>query len=175
MLVLGDIILSLILLKHLLDFCIVLLCILTFRVPCCDVRYDLRKKRCSVRLYLQLFVKGFMFYLRYLCLFAYSGVQRILCCVLFSIVLCCQFLWIVHFWLALCYSITLTQNSIPVMYSNVIILWVLVTVPSVQPTQIAPHTSILRIENVLSMEVCQGNWWFVGIETFVEEVIFIVL
>jgi len=35
-------------------------------------------KRCSVRLYLQLFVGELMSYLRYLCLFAYSGVQHIL-------------------------------------------------------------------------------------------------
>ena len=34
-------------------------------------------KRCSVRLYLQLF----MSYLRYLCLLAHSGVQHLLCCV----------------------------------------------------------------------------------------------
>jgi hypothetical protein len=59
-------------------------------------------KQCSVRLYLQLFVGGLMSYLRYLCLFAYSGVQHILCYVfvLFVFVLCtlcCQFLWIVHF------------------------------------------------------------------------------
>ena len=39
------------------------------------------KNRCSVRLYLQLFVGGLMLYLRYLCLFVYSGVQHILCCV----------------------------------------------------------------------------------------------
>jgi len=63
-------------------------------------------KRCSVRLYLQLFVVGLMSYLRYLYLFAYSGVQHILCCVfvLFVFVWCtlyCQFLWIVHFWLPL--------------------------------------------------------------------------
>ena len=38
-------------------------------------------KRCSVRLYLQLFVRELMSYLRYLCLLAYSGVQHILCCV----------------------------------------------------------------------------------------------
>ena len=37
-------------------------------------------KRCSVRLYLQLFVGGLMSYLRYLCLFSHGGVQRILCC-----------------------------------------------------------------------------------------------
>ena len=35
--------------------------------------------RCSVPLYLQLFVGGLMSYLRYLCLFVYSGVQHILC------------------------------------------------------------------------------------------------
>jgi hypothetical protein len=38
-------------------------------------------KRCSVRVYLQLFVGGLMSYLCYLCLFAY-GVQHILCSVL---------------------------------------------------------------------------------------------
>ena len=36
--------------------------------------------RCSVRLYLQLFVGGFMSYLRCLCLLAHSGVQHTLCC-----------------------------------------------------------------------------------------------
>ena len=84
---------------------------------------------CSVRLYLQLFVGGLMSYLLYLCLFAYSGVQDILCCVFFVFVLClmyggvqhilccvfclflsssfvwytqyCQFLWIIHSWLPL--------------------------------------------------------------------------
>jgi hypothetical protein len=40
-------------------------------------------KRYSVRLYLQLFVGGLMSYLRYLCLFVYSGIQHILCCVVF--------------------------------------------------------------------------------------------
>ena len=34
-----------------------------------------------VLLYLQLFVGGLMSYLHYLCLFTYSGVQHILCCV----------------------------------------------------------------------------------------------
>jgi len=51
-----------------------------------------------------------MSYLRYLYLLAYSGVQHILCCVfiLFFVVLCTrcfQFLWIVHFWLHLRYSL----------------------------------------------------------------------
>jgi hypothetical protein len=38
---------------------------------------------CSIRLYLQLFVGGIMSNLRYLCLFAHSGVQHILCCFCF--------------------------------------------------------------------------------------------
>ena len=62
----------------------------------------LKRKRCSLRLYLQLFVGGCMSYLCYLCLFAYSGVQHILCFVfvLFFFILCtlyCQFLWIILF------------------------------------------------------------------------------
>jgi hypothetical protein len=45
---------------------------------------------CSVRLYLQLFVGGIM---SYLCLFAYSGVQHILCFFFFVwCILCCHFL-----------------------------------------------------------------------------------
>ena len=38
------------------SFCIVLLCVFTFWVPCCDARYDFPIKRCLFRLYLQLFV-----------------------------------------------------------------------------------------------------------------------
>jgi len=53
---------------------------------------------CSVRLYLQLLVRRLMSYLRYLCLFTYSDVQLILCCVFVSFffvlcTLCCQFLY----------------------------------------------------------------------------------
>jgi len=58
-----------------------------------------------------------MSYLRYLCLLAYSGTQHILCCgfALFFIVfpsLCCQFLWIVHLWLSLRYSLTFIYNHV---------------------------------------------------------------
>jgi hypothetical protein len=45
------------------------------------------KKLCSVRFYLQLFVGGFMSYLRYLCLLVHSDVQQILCCV-FVFIIC---------------------------------------------------------------------------------------
>ena len=78
-------------------------------ILCCDVRYDFHIKRCSVRLYLQLFVGGLTSYLHYLCLFAYSGVHIVLCfCFVFLrlCTLCCQFLLIVHFWLPLRYSVT---------------------------------------------------------------------
>ena len=40
----------------------------------------------SVRLYPQLFVEGRMSYLRYVCLFTYSGVQHILYCVFLRLV-----------------------------------------------------------------------------------------
>ena len=75
-------------------------------------------KRFSVRLCLQLFVGGLMSCFRYLCLFTYSGVQHILCSVfvLFVVVLCtlcCQFLWIVHCWLPIRYSLTFIV-SLPV-------------------------------------------------------------
>jgi hypothetical protein len=69
-----------------------------------------------------------MSYLRYLCLFVHSDVQRIWCCVfvLFFFVCCalgCQFLWIVHFLLPLRYSTTLfikcpKQNRVMVGYIN---------------------------------------------------------
>jgi len=54
-------------------------------------------KRCSVCIYLQLFVGGLISYLRYLFLFGYGGLQHMLFCVfaLFFFVLCtlcCQFL-----------------------------------------------------------------------------------
>jgi hypothetical protein len=61
--------------------------------------------------YLQLFLGGPVSCLRYLCLFAYSGVQHILYCAVVLLVfvfctLCCQFLWIVHFRLPLRYLLT---------------------------------------------------------------------
>jgi hypothetical protein len=69
---------------------------------------SLHKTQWSVRLYFQLFVRGLMSYLRYLCLLTHSGVKHILCCVyvLFFLVLCTtyyHFLWIVHVWLYIRY------------------------------------------------------------------------
>jgi len=56
----------------------------------------------SVGTLYQLFVGVLMYYLRYLYVFVYIGVQHILCCVFLlcfisSCVPCCQFLSIVHF------------------------------------------------------------------------------
>jgi len=88
----------------------------------------------------KLFIGGLLSYLRYLCLFAYSGVQHILCCVfaLFVFALCilyCQYLWIVHSWLPLrvsltsiytlhCSNILNASNDIwPLHFSRSINLW----------------------------------------------------
>ena len=98
-------------------FCVVLICVVTFWVPCCDVRYDFSIKQCSVRFYPQLDVRGLVSYLHYLCLLAHSGVKHILCCAfaLFFFVLCTlcrQFPWIVHFWLPLRYSLTFNYYGV---------------------------------------------------------------
>jgi hypothetical protein len=50
-------------------------------------------KRCSFRIYFQLFVGGLMSYLRYLCLISCSFVFFVLF-VLVLCALCCQFLWL---------------------------------------------------------------------------------
>ena len=61
--------------------CLCVLRVFRYWVPCCEIRYHFRIKRCSVRLYLQLLVGWPMSYLRYLCLFAHSSIQHIMCCV----------------------------------------------------------------------------------------------
>ena len=77
-------------LLNFLVFWVVLLCVFTLWVPCCDVRYDFRIKTMFGCFHLRLFVGGLTSYLRYLCLFVHSGVQHILCCVfvLFFFILC---------------------------------------------------------------------------------------
>jgi hypothetical protein len=85
-------------------------------------------KRCSVRLYLQLYVWWLMFYLRYMCLLAHSGVQYILCscwvfwgCFFFFVLctLCCQFLWIVLFWLPHPCSLTFIYTTCVLYFREV--------------------------------------------------------
>ena len=68
--------------------CVVLLCVFTFRVSCCDVHYNFHIDT-MFGLSLPPVVYREVHYLRYLNLFAHSGVQNILCCrfVLFFFVL----------------------------------------------------------------------------------------
>ena len=65
---------------HLFSFnCVVF----AFWVPCCDARYDFRIKTMFGSSLPPVFVGGRVSCLRYLCLFAHSGVHHILCCVVF--------------------------------------------------------------------------------------------
>jgi hypothetical protein len=66
------------------------MCLYVLRSVLWSLLRFLQSKRCSVHLYLQLFVGGLMPYLRYLSLLEYSGIKHILCCVfaLFFSVLC---------------------------------------------------------------------------------------
>ena len=127
-------------------------------------------KRCSVRLYLQLFVQVLMSYFRYLCLCAHGGVQHILCCDLFCLcssfvsyvasfsglsmfdcpfvlcILCCQFLWIVHVWL----SLRLVYPMLPVSLNGPFLI-----VPSVFSLK-------YRIHEVISTE------WLTSLSTSIK-------
>jgi hypothetical protein len=82
-----------------------------FRLNYCGVRYDFRMKTMFGSFLPPVdLLEGIMSYLRYLCLFACSGVHHILCCVfaLFFVVLCtlcCQFLWIARTSPYLCFLI----------------------------------------------------------------------
>ena len=89
-------------------FCVVLLCVCTFWVPCCDVRYDFHIETIFGSSLHPVVCRGFMSYLR---LLTDSKVQHMLrsVFVLFFFVLCtlcCQFLWIFDFWFSLRYSLT---------------------------------------------------------------------
>ena len=111
----------LILLVYVLSFCVSLRSELCVVMSVTISVYN----RCSVRLYLQLFIGGSMSYLRSLCLFAHSVVQPILCCdfALFffvSCILCCQLLWIVLFWLpfGILERLLIQLDSHPVMWDS---------------------------------------------------------
>ena len=75
-------------------FCVLLLCVLTFLMPCCDVRYDFRIITMFGSSLPPVVCRRVHVYLRYLCLLRHSSVQHILCCVfvLFVIVLCLVYL-----------------------------------------------------------------------------------
>ena len=90
-------------------------CAFTFWVPWCDVRHNFRINTMLVSFLLPVSVEGVMSYLRYMCLFVHSGVQRMLCCVfvLFFVVFCAkcwQFVWIVQIGLPLRFSLKLIYS-----------------------------------------------------------------
>ena len=67
-------------------FCVILLCVFTFWVRCCDVRYDFNIKAMFGSSLPLVTLRRAHVYLRYtsMCLFAQSGVQHILCSVWFG-------------------------------------------------------------------------------------------
>ena len=100
-------------------FCVVLLCVFTLWVSCCDVRYDFRIKRYANRLYFQLFVGGLISYLRYFRIVVSNTYCVVfLFCFSSSFVPCYQFPWIFHFWLPIRYSppLILCQNLSPTYF-----------------------------------------------------------
>ena len=93
-----------------------------------EFRIVMSVKNCAKTNVRFIFASSCLFFLRYLSLFAQSGVQHILCCVfvLFLFILCdlcCQFLWIVHFFLLpLRYSLTVIYSIVESRVSIYLIL-----------------------------------------------------
>ena len=92
-------------------FCVVVLCVFTYWVPCSDLRYDFQIKTMFGSSLPPVVCRGLMSYLRYLCWFAYCSVQHIQCCVLchgWPRLVCpvLLFLGIVHSGLPLQFSLT---------------------------------------------------------------------
>ena len=87
--------------------CAFLLSVFTFWVPCCDVRYDFPHKH-DVRF---VFTSSPVV-CRCLITVISVGLRKLVsntyCIVYFFVLftLCCQFLWIVYFWVPLWYSLT---------------------------------------------------------------------
>jgi hypothetical protein len=80
---------------------------------------------CLVRLYLQLFVRGFMSYLRYLCLFAHSGVRH-------TIVLCFCFVFFFCFSIFPVFHVAQSVVFCVVFYRSLFVLLLLAIVLSVR-------------------------------------------
>ena len=90
-----------------LAFCVVLLCVFTFWVPCCDVRI---KTIFGSSLPLVVCRRADVLSVLFM-LFVFACVEwcptRVVLCFCFGFffvlcTLCCQFLWIVHFWFRIC-------------------------------------------------------------------------
>ena len=115
-------------------------------VPCCDIHYVFRiKTMFGSSLYFQLFVGGFMSYLRYLCLFAYSGVQHILCYVFIRIV-----------YTMLPVSLDCPLLIAPSVFSNVYWYMHFINVTGLN-TDLLDHTATLReMIRASNLNTCMG-------------------
>ena len=104
---------------HLIRFNVVLLCVLTFWVSYCDVRYNFYIITMFC-LSLPPVVCSLMSYLRYLCLFVHSGVRHILNCVffrlLYNIFLVSR---IFQFWLQVRCSLMFKQINTSINFNSV--------------------------------------------------------
>ena len=127
-------------------FCVVLLCVFTFWLPCCDVRYEFR-------------IKGMIdlslapvdcVCLCWLYLFTCGVVQHILCCVFRR--LCCQFLWIVHFWLPFHYSLPFIYGPKPPYLSKM--MWHAGVFPNVYKMPTLKHNQA----NTIKINLYNFNW-----------------
>ena len=89
---------------HLLVICVVLLCVVTFWVPCCDVSYDFRKKTMFSSSLPPVFCRRAHAVFTLFVFVCLLGVQHILCCIsvwffmrlvypLFPVSLECHFFW----------------------------------------------------------------------------------
>jgi hypothetical protein len=132
-------------------FCAVLLCVFTFWVACCDVRYDFRIKTMFSSSLPPVVCRRTYVYLCYLCLFVYSDVQYILYCVLFFFVLCTlcwQFLWIVPFFI------------VPSVFSNVYLCkqWKISKHKRYHvPVYLLPHATIYRKWVYINLHISVRN------------------
>ena len=77
--------------------CVVLVCVFTFWIPCCNVRLDFCIKTMFDSSLLPAVCRRA--YIRYMCL--RIVVSNTFCFVFVLCTICCRFLWIVHFWLPL--------------------------------------------------------------------------
>jgi len=77
-----------VLLIFLVFVCVVLLCVITFLVPCCDVCYGFHIKKMFGSFLHSVVCRSSRVFL---CLFSYSGVQHILCCVFCFCIGCLRF------------------------------------------------------------------------------------
>ena len=103
-------------------FYVVLLLVVTFWVPCCDVHYDFCiKSLFDSSLPPALFVRGLMSYIRCLFLFTHSGVQHILRYI---------FIRLVYHMLAV--SLDCSFLIDPPVFSKVYLCWLLVSRSCVQ-------------------------------------------